>query len=77
MQGALFTINALFGSCSGRSTRRALAVLLPLKARPAATDRLIDQVVYQLYGLTKGEIVIVEGCETETRNVFASGTRQA
>jgi hypothetical protein len=38
----------------------SLAVLLPLKARLAVTDRLIDQVVYRLYGLTEDEIAIVE-----------------
>ena len=32
----------------------------PLKARLAATDRLIDQIVYRLYGLTDEEIAIVE-----------------
>ena len=36
-------------------------MLLPLKARLAATDRLIDQVVYRLYGLTEEEIAVVEG----------------
>ncbi len=41
----------------------SLAVLLPLKARQAATDRLIDQVVYRLYGLTEEEIAVVEGSE--------------
>lgn len=39
----------------------SLAVLLPLKARLAATDRLIDQVVYRLYRLTGDEIAVVEG----------------
>ena len=39
----------------------SLAKLLPLKARLAATDRLIDQAVYTLYGLTDDEIAIVEG----------------
>ena len=29
--------------------------------RIARTDRLIDQIVYQLYGLTDEEIAIVEG----------------
>ena len=43
----------------------SLVVLLPLKARLAATDRLIDQVVYRLYGLTKDEISIVEGKEDQ------------
>lgn len=35
--------------------------LAPLKARLKATDDLIDQVVYRLYGLTEKEIAIVEG----------------
>ncbi len=35
--------------------------LTPLKAKIAATDRLIDLIVYRLYGLTKKEIAIVEG----------------
>jgi hypothetical protein len=39
----------------------SLAVLLPLKARLVATDRLIDEVVYRLYGLTEDEIAVVEG----------------
>lgn len=40
---------------------RSLAKLRPLKDRLVATDRLIDQIVYQLYGLTEEEIRIVEG----------------
>jgi hypothetical protein len=39
----------------------SLAKLLPLKQRLAGTDRLIDQIVYRLYGLTEDEIAIVEG----------------
>ena len=39
----------------------AMDVLTPLKARIKATDNLIDQIVYKLYGLTGDEIVIVEG----------------
>jgi len=39
----------------------SLDKLLPLKALLAATDRLIDQVVYLLYGLTDEEIAVVEG----------------
>jgi len=39
----------------------SLAHLLPIKTRLAATDRLIDQIVYALYGLTAEEIAIVEG----------------
>jgi hypothetical protein len=34
--------------------------LTPLLATIQATDRLIDQIVYQLYGLTAEEIAIVE-----------------
>lgn len=33
----------------------------PIKAKLAATDRLIDRIVYALYGLTEEEIAIVEG----------------
>ena len=39
----------------------AMNVLTPLKARIKATDNLIDQIVYRLYGLTDDEIAIVEG----------------
>ncbi len=35
--------------------------LKPLMSRIEATDRLIDQIVYKLYGLTEDEIKIVEG----------------
>ena len=30
-------------------------------ARIAATDRLIDLIVYRLYGLTEEEVAVVEG----------------
>ncbi|MFQ5677190.1 MAG: Eco57I restriction-modification methylase domain-containing protein, partial [bacterium] len=39
----------------------SLATLLPTKEKLARTDRLIDQIVYKLYGLTEEEIAIVEG----------------
>jgi len=39
----------------------AVKALTPLKARIEATDDLIDQIVYRLYGLTDTEIAIVEG----------------
>ncbi len=39
----------------------AMNVLAPLKDRIRATDKLIDQIVYKLYGLTDKEIGIVEG----------------
>jgi hypothetical protein len=38
----------------------SLAKLGPLKARLGATDRLIDQIVYQLYGLTEEETSLIE-----------------
>ena len=41
----------------------SLGKLLPLKARLAGTDRLIDLIVYRLYGLTEEEITVVEGTE--------------
>jgi hypothetical protein len=40
---------------------KSLSVLQPIKHRLAATDWLIDQLVYRLYGLTEEEIAIVEG----------------
>ena len=39
---------------------KSLAALLPIKAQLAATDALIDRVVYQLYGLTDEEIRLIE-----------------
>jgi type II restriction/modification system DNA methylase subunit YeeA len=39
----------------------SLQRVLPLKQQLAKTDRLIDAVVYRLYGLTEEEIKIVEG----------------
>ena len=39
----------------------SLAKLKPLLTRIQVTDALIDQVVYQLYGLTDEEIAVVEG----------------
>jgi hypothetical protein len=38
----------------------SLGKLQPLMERIAATDGLIDQIVYKLYGLTEEEIAIVE-----------------
>jgi len=35
--------------------------LSPLLLRIGEVDRLIDQVVYKLYGLTEAEVAIVEG----------------
>jgi hypothetical protein len=39
----------------------SITKLGPLKERIAATDWLIDQIVYRLYGLTAEEVAIVEG----------------
>jgi hypothetical protein len=65
-EGALFTHHNKFQESLKEEYEASLAVLLPLKARLAATDRLIDQVVYQLYGLTEDEIaIIVEGKEDQ------------
>ncbi len=44
-----------------REFTASLAKLTPLLAHIQGTDTLIDQVVYQLYGLTDEEITIVEG----------------
>ena len=39
----------------------SMETLCPLLARIGATDRLIDHIVYRLYGLTEEEIAVVEG----------------
>ena len=44
-----------------KTYEESLQRILPLKERLARTDRLIDQVVYRLYGLTEEEIGVVEG----------------
>lgn len=41
--------------------RTAADKLLPLEMQIAYTDRLIDEIVYRLYGLTAEEVAIVEG----------------
>lgn len=40
---------------------KSISILTPLKARIKATDNLIVEIVYRLYGLTEDEIKIVEG----------------
>ncbi|KPL11105.1 hypothetical protein AMJ85_04555 [candidate division BRC1 bacterium SM23_51] len=47
--------------------KRSLEKLGPLLTSIAATDRLIDLVVYQLYGLTDEEAAIVEGTLAESK----------
>ena len=44
-----------------RAWETSMETLRPLLKDIAATDRLIDRIVYQLYGLTDEEIAIVEG----------------
>ena len=39
----------------------SLNTLLPIKERLTCCDKLIDEIVYRLYGLTEEEIAIVEG----------------
>jgi hypothetical protein len=41
--------------------QKSMAVLEPLKEKIKRTDTLIDQIVYKLYGLTQGEIKLIEG----------------
>ena len=41
--------------------QNSLNTLLPLKMQLMRCDRLIDAIVYRLYGLTEDEIAIVEG----------------
>ena len=50
-----------FTAALEREYTASLTRLLPIKQRLAATDALIDQVVYRLYGLTEAEIAVVEG----------------
>ena len=38
-----------------------MSVLEPLKTKIKATDELIDEIVYRLYGLTNKEVEIVRG----------------
>jgi hypothetical protein len=56
--------------------KTSTAKLAPLKAKIAATDRLIDLIVYRLYGLTEGEIAIVEGAASAVGNVVEGGGKE-
>ncbi len=47
-----------------REYEASLERVLPLKERLERTDRLIDAIVYRLYGLTEEEIAVVEGKES-------------
>ncbi|HMA37962.1 MAG TPA: hypothetical protein VKY74_26165 [Chloroflexia bacterium] len=58
--GARLTDPAVAGAIRA-AYAASLARVLPLKAQLAATGRLIDAIVYRLYGLTAAEIAVVEG----------------
>jgi len=47
--------------------KKGMSVLQPLTDKIKATDNLIDQIIYKLYGLTDGEIEIVEGKEMKDK----------
>ena len=49
-----------------REFRQSTSKLAPLKEKIAATDRLIDFIVYRLYGLTDEEVATVEGPSTRS-----------
>lgn len=40
---------------------KSMSVLEPLMEKIKSTDNLIDRIVYKLYGLTQGEIKLIEG----------------
>jgi hypothetical protein len=43
---------------------KSMSILKPLKTGIKATDELIDEIVYKLYGLTEEEIKVVKGDTT-------------
>lgn len=45
--------------------QKSLAKILPVKNNIATTDRLIDLIVYRLYGLTEEEVKVAEGDQTQ------------
>ena len=51
----------------------SLNTLLPLKTQLMRYDKLIDRIVYQLYGLTEAEIAIVEGIDNPTPTLTRLG----
>lgn len=53
-----------------REYQASLETLLPLKLQLMRCDRLIDAIVYKLYGLTEEEIAIVEGKNTTDANLI-------
>ncbi|MBU6391970.1 MAG: hypothetical protein KGJ87_03820 [Planctomycetota bacterium] len=39
---------------------KSMSILEPLKTRIKATDELIDEIVYRLYGLTEEELKVIK-----------------
>jgi hypothetical protein len=62
------SLNATFENTIQKELDKSLALLLPIKEKLAATDWLIDQLVYRLYGLTAEEVAIVAGNSNEQRS---------
>ena len=58
--GVKLSNDGFMDSVRGRF-EESLGRVLPLKGRLEKTDRLIDEVVYRLYGLTEEEVGVVEG----------------
>ena len=54
-------VDGLFGAQLSDEYEKSMALLRPLQEALTNTDRLIDQIVYRLYGLTEEEIAVVEG----------------
>ncbi|RLC55398.1 MAG: hypothetical protein DRI80_17875 [Chloroflexota bacterium] len=54
----------------------SMEALRPLLARIAATDRLIDLIVYRLYGLTEEEVAVVEGVGPRNARNSANDTKR-
>ena len=51
----------LFPSADLAPLEKLQGELAAVRTRIERTDRLIDQVIYRLYGLTEEEIAVVEG----------------
>ena len=54
------SLDKVFHDRMQQEYERSLTVLLPIKQKLAATDWLIDQFVYRVYGLTEEQIATVE-----------------
>jgi hypothetical protein len=54
-------LDKVFETRVRKEYEKSLSLLWPIKQKLAATDWLIYQLVYRLYGLTDEEVAIVEG----------------